>query len=99
MRPSDWLFADDAYGLAEYVIHRAAPRFIARLVDDEVDDFGPRGLTLSLDERQALVEIDWIDPPPDDLTALIRDVRMALAVYEERLEADVENADVENADE
>lgn len=94
MRPSDWLFADDVYGLAEYVIHRASPRFIARLVDDEVDDFDPRGLTLSLGSHQALVEIDWIDPPPADLSALIREVRMALAVYEERLEADV---DIEDA--
>lgn len=92
MQPSDWLVADDAYGAAEYIIHRAAPRFIARLVDDELDDYSPGGLTLGLDDTQSLVEIDWIDRPPADLTALIREARKALAVYEERLEADVELA-------
>lgn len=96
MRPSDWLFADDVYGLGEYVVHRVSPRFIARLVDEDMDDYDPSGVTLALVANQALVEIDWIDPAPDEagLLAIIREVRMALAIYEERLEADVDNDDL-----
>lgn len=93
MNPNSWLIAEDLHGRAEYLVHRASPRFIARIVDEDLDDYDPDGITLSLDDSQTLVEIDWIDPPPHDLLQLIREARMALAIYEERLEADVENAD------
>lgn len=95
MRPSDWLIADDLHGRREYVVHRAAPRFIARLVDDEREDYNPGGVSLRLDDGQSLVEFEWIDPAPDHarLIELASEVRMALAFYEERLEADVEGGE------
>lgn len=94
MRPSDWLIAEDLYGRREYLVHLAAPRFIARLVDG--DDFDPVGIALRIDDEVALVEFVWLDAEPghDGLLALAQEVRMALAIYEERLEADVENDDL-----
>lgn len=93
----DWLFGDNLDG-HEFLIHRAKPRFIARLVDEEGGEgFEIDGLTVSIDDGQTLAEFEWLDAPISAKAwqKLIPEIRIALAAYEEKLEADVERGEEE----
>lgn len=95
----DWLFADDLDG-HEWLIHRAAPRFIARIVDDQGgEEASIHGLTVSIDEGQSLSDFQFIGPAPtiEEWQHLLPQIRVALAAYEERLEADIERLDDDDA--
>lgn len=65
----------------EYVIHTAAPRFVARVVAiDELTDrpepdeepMAPGGVEYQAGPDSLICEIDWIDPAPAEPNALAR---------------------------
>jgi len=64
----NYLIADDARG-HEFIVRRAPPRFVARLVsENDGDDFPVDGLTLAIDDDQTLCDFQWLGERPDDAT-------------------------------
>jgi transcriptional regulator with XRE-family HTH domain len=70
LRPADeWIHGKGTESEREYLIHTRPPRFIARLIlddlsDDEHDAKTLSGVTYVSEYGDTIREIHWIDPPP-----------------------------------
>lgn len=79
-----WVLGDGDRTGGAWLIHLRAPRFAARLVDEDDPDTlrgadTLSGLTLSLGGGLVLCQIVWIDPPPADLQPLLAEAARAVA--------------------
>lgn len=83
----DYILGDDAAS-GEFVVRRASPRFIARVVSDLLGEAcDPDGLSVRLDADQALADFQWIDQMPDTATLLaIADEVLAFLLHREEVE-------------
>jgi hypothetical protein len=78
-----WVLGDGDRSGGAWLIHLRAPRFAARLVDEDDPDTlrgadTLAGLTLSLGGALVLCQIVWIDPPPADLQPLLAEAAEAV---------------------
>ena len=81
VQPSEWLWADDAGGVHSYIVHTHSPRFIAEIVED--DELHPP-FEYQLITGETLCNFTWLDPPPEDLTALLNEAENFLAEYDDK---------------
>lgn len=78
-----WVLGDGDHSGGAWLIHLRAPRFAARLVDEDDPDTRRgadtlTGLTLSLGGALVLCQIIWIDAPPADLQPLLAEAAEAV---------------------
>lgn len=77
-----WLLAYDVHSGRWYLIHMARPRFVCRVADED-DATEPAGLHYITAKEQDLCEFVWLDPPPEDLTAIMNEAEQYLADYDD----------------
>jgi hypothetical protein len=88
----EWLVAENLSGKRHFLVHACAPRFIARIFDEDESGGVLDGLSYSLPGGGSLAEFAWLDPidfighpvEPDLLDLLTR-AGEALAEYDRRL--------------
>lgn len=78
-----WILGDGDRSGGAWLIHLRAPRFAARLVDEDDPETlrgadALSGLTLSLGDSLLLCQIVWLDAPPADLQPLLADAAEAV---------------------
>ncbi|HIJ66819.1 MAG TPA: hypothetical protein HPP51_00850 [Planctomycetes bacterium] len=88
-QPSKWLWADDADGAHSYIIHTRSPRFIAEIASD--DELHPP-FEYVLEGGEMLCNFNWIDQPPEDLTALLNEAVNFIHEYDQNSGVDNESS-------
>ncbi len=72
----EWLIAENIDGSRQYIIHTLTPRFIGEILD-------------TANGGNEVKELEWIDPPPQDVSEAARLMRQtgdAIAEYDLILE-------------
>ena len=89
-QPEEWLWGDSCRKedgtVRSYIVHTHEPRFIAALKDDS-DSLDPP-FEYILSDGSKLCNFVWLDPPPEDLTALLNEAEQFINDYDNQLESD-----------
>ena len=85
--PDEWMAGENIDGSRQYLIHSKSPRFIAEILDD-VDDLRIGGFQYQMNTGQWLSDFFWLDPPPEDLTALLNEAESFIIEYDQELGID-----------
>jgi hypothetical protein len=67
----EWIIGTDAEGSREYIIHTRAPRFVARLAQEDGHADLLTGITYACGSGETLCEVAWIDAAPMDEPSLL----------------------------
>jgi len=77
---ANWIVGRDAHETQSYIIHTAAPRFIAKLAADNLE--GTLSvLSCALSDGRTVYDFVWLDQPPaqmSDLRRIVDGVEKAL---------------------
>lgn len=83
--PPVWIVGDAVDGTRTYLVRTAAPRFIARIADEDDDAAALADFSFTLLDGRSLTDFHWMDAAPrgGKLVALLNLAATAIRDYDE----------------